>query len=67
MRMTFLRVFIRRMAATTVPGSSDRVLTRFTHGLKQAPTELRPLNSLGIYFQLAKSVKPIFIRPGDGP
>jgi hypothetical protein len=32
-RKTFLHVFIRRWAATTVPGSSERVLTRFTHGL----------------------------------
>src|SRR5438067_8613569 len=30
---TFLRVFIRLTAATTVPGSSKRVLTRFTNGL----------------------------------
>ena len=31
---TFLRVFIRRAAETTVPGSSDCVLTRFTLGLE---------------------------------
>ena len=30
---TFLRVFIRLAAETTVPGSSDCVLTRFTSGL----------------------------------
>jgi hypothetical protein len=29
---TFLRVFIRREAAATVPGSSNCVLTRFTRG-----------------------------------
>ena len=29
-KMTFLRVFIRLKAGTTVPGSSKRVLTRFT-------------------------------------
>jgi hypothetical protein len=30
---TFLHVFIRPQAATTVPGSNDCVLTRFTNGL----------------------------------
>ena len=31
------------VAETTVPDSSNRVLTRFTHGLWKAPTENRPL------------------------
>src|SRR5437879_5691156 len=44
--MTFLRVFIRR-CGDTVPGSSKRVLTRFTNGLLRAPTESRPHVSLG--------------------
>src|SRR5450759_4580166 len=64
---TFLRVFIRLTAATTVPGSSERVLTRFTHGLLRAPTDKRPLDSQEIYFHLLEPVKrptPIFIRPG---
>jgi len=54
---TFLRVFIRLTAATTVPGSSERVLTRFTHGLLRAPTDKRPLDSQEIYFHLLEPVK----------
>ena len=60
-------MFIRPRAETTVPGSSDCVLTRFTHGLDSANGKPAS-DSLGIYFQVAKPVKtPIFIRPGDGP
>jgi hypothetical protein len=54
---TFLRVFIRLAAATTVPGSSERVLTRFPNGLLRAPTDKRPLDSLEIYFHLLEPVK----------
>src|SRR5437762_47704 len=54
---TFLRVFIRLAAETTVPGSSKRVLTRFTHGLLRAPTDKRPLDSLEIYFYRLERVK----------
>jgi len=46
--MTFLRVFIRLLTVTTVPGSSERVLTKFTIGLLRAPNEDRPHISLGI-------------------
>src|SRR5438552_18614169 len=60
---TFLRVFIRLAAATTVPGSSERVLTRFTHGLLRAPTDKRPLDSLEIYFHLLEPVKQPHFHP----
>src|SRR5436305_4020702 len=60
---TFLRVFIRLAAATTVPGSSERVLTRFTHGLLRAPTDKRPLDSLEIYFHLLEPVKRPHFHP----
>src|ERR1700690_693568 len=46
-----------RRAATTVAGSSKRVLTRFTRGLLRAPTEKRPHDSLGIYLNVPKPVK----------
>src|SRR5437868_2390003 len=54
---TFLRVFIRLAAATTVPGSSERVLTRLTNGLLIAPTDNRPLGSQEIYFYPLERVK----------
>jgi len=63
--MTFLRVFIRRIGGlTTVPCSSDRVLTRFTNGLYQHQTKTglllrwRSTTSIAIL-----SSGPIFIRP----
>jgi hypothetical protein len=58
-----LRVFIRLAAATTVPGSSKRVLTRFTDGLLRAPTDDRPLDSLDIYFHLLEPVKRPHFHP----
>ena len=60
---TFLRVFIRSEAETTVPGSSKRVLTRFTDGLLRAPTDDRPLVSQGICFYLREPVKHRHFHP----
>ena len=59
------------VAETTVPGSSNRVLTRFTHGLYKAPTENRPLirgGSVSILPNLSSlpHFHPSYRRPPKG-
>src|SRR5947209_3161905 len=54
---TFLRVFIRLMAATTVPGSSERVLTRFPKRASKSTNGQTASDSLEIYFYGLEPVK----------